>query len=303
MTTNHRRIRQILLAWGLVLVAWTAPARADENLLNYVKGAEVQPKGTWQLYQWITQRSDKGTGHYVAWDYRTELEYGITDRLAAAFYLNGQGIDTRDIRVDAYIPKDESYGFRFSGVAAAFKYNFTSPFVNPVGISLYVEPIIGTKDPHSGQDKRTYSLEGFLLLQKNFRDDTVIWMTNLGIESTYAKRAALSDLPPDFEWPVIPEMEIETSFGTGISGRIASNWYLGAEALYQSEFETEVGQERWSVFAGPTVHYGARKWWATFTWFPQLRGGGEVVAGQDNSHLHLVEKTKHEWRLKISYNF
>jgi hypothetical protein len=175
--------------------------------------------------------------------------------------------------------------------------------VNPVGISLYVEPIIGTKDPHSGQDKRTYSLEGFLLLQKNFRDDTVIWMTNLGIESTYAKRAALSDLPPDFEWPVIPEMEIETSFGTGISGRIASNWYLGAEALYQSEFETEVGQERWSVFAGPTVHYGARKWWATFTWFPQLRGGGEVVAGQNNSHLHLVEKTKHEWRLKISYNF
>jgi Family of unknown function (DUF6662) len=298
-----QRIGGSLLIAGLLLASLPLPVHADEQLLNYVKGAEVQPKGTWQLYQWITQRRNKGTGHYTGSDYRTELEYGFTDRLAGSLYVNGQGINTQGIRVDAYIPKDESYAYRLAGMAAAVKYNFVSPIINPIGVSLYAESTIGTKDPHSGQDKRTYSFETLLLLQKNFRGDTVIWMTNVGLESTYAKRAAVSDLPPDFEWPVVPEMEIEPTIETGISGRIASNLYVGAEVQYQTEFETDVGQERWSLFAGPTVHYGARKWWATFTWFPQLRGGGEIVSGQSDTHLHLVEKTKQEWRFKVAYNF
>lgn len=294
--------RMFLLA-ALLLALHPLSAQADENLLNYVKGAEVQPKNTWELYQWITRRSDKGTGHYTAWDFQTELEYGVTDRLAVALYLNGQAIDTKGILVDAYIPKDMNYGYAFSGVAAAFKYNFLSPFKDGIGISLYAEPIIATKDPHSGQDKRMYSFESSLLLQKNFLDDTLVWLTNIGLESTYARRAAVENLPPDFEWPVVPEMEIEPTLSVGFSKRFASNWYGGAEAQYQSEFETEVGRERWSLFAGPTLHYGARKWWATLTWFPQLRGGGEQVPGQNNPNLQLVEKTKQEWRLKIGFNF
>jgi len=84
--------------------------------------------------------------------------------------------------------------------------------------------------------------------------------------------------------------------------------------LYDTEFETAVGRERWSLQAGPTLHYGARQWWATLTWFPQLRGGGfekiepssfngTPYAGQDDPDLHLIEKTKQEVRLKIGYNF
>jgi hypothetical protein len=302
-SSTIERIGRIALVASLIPAAGVRPAHADENLLNYVKGAEVQPRGSWELYQWFTQRRGKGVGHYSAGDYQTELEHGVSDRFAVALYLNGQGIDTRDVRVDAYIPKDEEYALRFSGVALAFKYNFLSPIKDGVGLSLYAEPIIGFQDPHSGQSKRTYSLETSLLVQKNLREDTLILMANLGLESTYAKRAAVADLPPDFEWPAIPEMEIEPTFGAGLSWRLASNWYVGAEAQYQAEFETEVGRERWSVFAGPTLHYGARRWWATLTWFPQIQGGGEVVPGQDDPDLHLVEKTKAEWRLKIGLNF
>lgn len=290
------------LLFAIMLLA-PSPTRADESLLNYVKGAEVQPKDTWELYQWITQRLGKGVGRYRAEDYKTELEYGVTDRFAVAFYLQGQGIDTEGIRVDAYIPKDERYGYRLSGFAASFKYNVVSPILGPLGVSLYFEPMVGILDPHSGQDKRTYAFETILLLQKNLHEDTVIWISNVGLESTYAKRAPVDSLDPDFEWPVIPEMEIEPTLGTGVTARVASNWYVGAETIYQSEFETEVGQERWSIFAGPTVHYAAKRWWATLTWFPQLRGGGEEVPGQDNPNLHLVEKTKQEWRLKLGFNF
>jgi hypothetical protein len=37
--------------------------------------------------------------------------------------------------------------------------------------------------------------------------------------------------------------------------------------------------------------------------FRQLRGGGETYAGQADTSLHLIEKTKNEIRLKIGYNF
>ena len=105
------------------------------------------------------------------------------------------------------------------------------------------------------------------------------------------------------EWGTDPEMEISTKIGTGLSYRFAPGWYAGAEVLREAEYETDVGLERWSVFAGPTLHYGGKQWWATLTYFKQLRGGGEKYAGQSDEHLHLIEKTKNEVRLKLGYNF
>jgi hypothetical protein len=39
------------------------------------------------------------------------------------------------------------------------------------------------------------------------------------------------------------------------------------------------------------------------TLFKQVRGGGERYEGQPDDHLHLIEKTKNEVRLKVGYNF
>jgi hypothetical protein len=98
-------------------------------------------------------------------------------------------------------------------------------------------------------------------------------------------------------------MEISTKLGTGVSYRFAPGWYVGGEAMLEHEYETEVGLERWTAFAGPSLHYGGRQWWATVTYFHQLRGGGEQYEGQANTRLHLIEKTKNEIRVKIGYNF
>lgn len=303
MTITSQAVRLAAIA-GLSLAMFHVPVHADENLLNYVTGAETQPKGTWELYQWITQRKDKGIGYYEAWDYKTELEYGFTDRLAGAIYLNGQSMNTRGILIDNYIPKDEHYGFELSGIQAALKYNFLSPIKDGIGVSMYIEPSWLWKDPHSGQDKSAIKLETKLLLQMNFLDDTLVWLGNIGLESTYARRKEIANLPVGVEWNTNPEMELEPTVATGFSYRFAPNWYAGAEVQYQAEFETDVNEERWSLFAGPTLHYGGRKWWWTLTWFPQIRGGGfETYPGQTDTDLHLIEKTKTETRLKIGYNF
>lgn len=299
-----------LVSPSLVLAALAASqiAFADENLFGYVKGAETLPKGTMELDQTLTYRDDKDVGSYHAWDSKTEIEYGVTDRFTAAGYLKMQSIDTSGIQIDAYIPGNESYGMRPSGVEAEFKYNFLSPAKDDFGLAGILALSYDWLDKHSGLDKDSYHIEGTLAAQKYYMEGQMVWAGNVGMEATYADRSALSaarlaTLPADFEWPTDPEMEIELTASTGLSYRFAPNWFIGGEVQYQTEFETEVGQERWSLFAGPTLHYGGEKFWATATWFPQLRGGGPEYAGQTDNNLHLIEKTKQEFRIKVGMDF
>ena len=280
-----------------------ATASADENLFGYVKGAETLPEGSRELYQWLTWRTGKGAGHYRALDARTEFEYGVTDRLSVSADLKLQSIDSAGLVIDGYLPGDVDYGLRLQGVEGSVKYNFLSPARDDFGLSTYVSLVYGRLDPHSGQDKDSYSVEAQLLAQKYFLEGQLVWVANVGTEMTHATRAPIPNLPPGFDWTTDPEIEWEWSLGTGASYRFVPNWYVALEAFYQTEFETAVGQERWSVFAGPSVHYGTRRWWATLTWVPQIAGGGEQYAGQTETDLHLIEKTEQEFRFKFGVNF
>ncbi len=275
---------------------------ADENLFGYVKGSEVLPKGAAEVYQVVTQRSDKGTGDYTAYNTTTEFEYGLSDRFTVAGELKGQSIDTSGILIDGYMPGDEKYGLKFAGAEVSGKYNFLSPALDDFGLSAIVGLEYLTLDPHSGRDKDSISVSLDVQLQKYLMEGQLVWVANFGTEATRATRKAISNLPENFEWPTEMEVEIEFSAGTGLSYRFAPNWYFGVETIYETEYETEVAMERNSVFAGPSLHYGGEKFWLTFTWFDQVRGGGETYEGQP-SGLHLIEKTEQEARFKVGFNF
>ncbi|MEQ1667733.1 MAG: DUF6662 family protein, partial [Sulfuriferula sp.] len=253
----------------------------------------------------LTRRWDKGTGSYTAYDSKTEFEHGVTDKFTAAAYLLAQSVNTQGLNIDGYIPADNNTGMKFSGVELSAKYNFLSPAKDDFGLAAYVSGAYKQLDRTSGQKKDAYQFEAWLLAQKNFFDDQLVWVTNVGLEATYAVRLPISGMTlTEDQWPTTPEMEIGTMVGTGLSYRIAPNWYVGAEALYDAEYETQVGRERWSVQAGPNLHYGAKDWWFTATWLPQLVGGGfETYPGQVDTNLHLIEKTKQEVRLKVGFNF
>jgi hypothetical protein len=294
--------RKNLLVVG-ALLATTLSAQADENLFGTLKGAETLPEGAVGFIQHFNQRSDKGQGSYNALDSKTELEYGISNRLTGAVYLLGQSIQTSGLQIDGYLPKDESYGLRASGVEGSLKYNFLSPAKDDFGLAGYLSTGYSWLDPHSGQKKDKFTIETKLLAQKYFLDGQLVWLGNLGMEASMAQRQPIANLPDDFDWPTHPEMEIGFSAGTGLSYRFAPNWFVSGEIMYEAEHETEVGRERWSIFAGPSIHYGGKKWWATLSWMPQIRGGGETYAGQTDMNLHLVEKTKQEVRFKVGFNF
>ena len=290
-----------------IIVASTA-ANADENLFGYAKGAETMPAGAYEFDQQFTYRGDKGVGTYRAWDSKSEIEYGVTDKFNASAYVRAQAIDTKNIVIDAYIPGDNKYGPRVSGVGTEFKYMFLSPAKDDFGLAGYLDLGYNWLDPHSGLGKTSYTVEMQLIAQKYFMEGQLVWVGNLGIESTYAHRNELSaartaSLPADFDWPAHNEMEVELKAGTGLTYRFAPNWSVGAEALYEIEYETVVGPERWSLFAGPNIHYGGEKFWATVTWFPQIKGYGRPKDAQLDDNLQLIEKTKQEIRVKFGYDF
>ncbi len=300
-------------------LAAAVPAAADENLLGYVSGAETLPRDASDAYFFVTRRWDKGRGDYTAHDYMLEYEHGLTHRLTGGIELKGQSIDTSGLLIDGYMPGPEDYGIKMSGIEGKLKYNFLSPAKDDLGLSASFSLQQNWLDPHSGKDKDTTKFELGLQLQKLLLDDQLTVMLNTGLEGTYAKRAPLNaatqgaadagiqaltgEPTATFEWPTDPEMELEFKLGAGASYRFAPSWYIGAETLYETEFETDVGQERWSVFAGPSIHYGGRQWWTTLTYFNQIAGGGEQYVDQADTDLHLIEKTKHELRLKLGYNF
>lgn len=277
------------------------PSGAGERIFGYLSGAETLPQGAWEAYSILTNRSGKGTGSYEAWDMSLELEHGVTDRFSVFGEIKGQSIDTSDIIIGGYIPENKNSD-DVSGVGIGAYYNILKPAADDIGLTLKYSLDYSWVDRHSGQDKDTLSVEFDLITQKYFMEGQLVWLSNLGLEATWADRGEIPGLPASVEWVTDPEMEIELKAGSGLSYRIAPNWFIGAEAFFETEFETEVGQERWSWFAGPSVHYADRNVWVTLTWLPQIIGGGEKYDGQ-KSDLHLIEKTKNEYRLTVGFEF
>jgi hypothetical protein len=286
--------RVLMLGAGLAGLAAT-PAQADEQYFGYTYSAEVLGKGETETELWATDRRGKGQGHYDAQDYRIELEHGFTDRLTISGYAN---FDSHHIRNNPNIEATDR-DFAFQGLSAEFKYNVLSPFKDGLGLTLYAEP--GWARIHSveGEKGTQYELELKAILQKNFLDDRLIWAANLTFEPEWEKEKEVDETTglATSEW----EKELELEASTGVSYRFAPGWYAGVEGRYASvypDWTHGLHRETYAVFAGPAIHYGGKKWWATLSYQPQLFG-----SPSPNGSRALGEYEKREVRLKLGYNF
>lgn len=279
------RVRTPIAVASVLAGLLAAPAAgADENLFGYSYGTDVLPKGHFELYNWTTWRHSKDQGAYDAVDLQFEFEYGITDRLETSSYLVFDARRQHDVGEDY----PDVSRFRWDGFKQSVKYNVLSPYKDPVGLSLYLEPGYSRYHKVTGERIDEFELETKLILQKNFLDDTVAWVVNV---------------TPEFEWYFPKEGRTEKEFiveaTTGINYRFAPNWFAGLEMRYHTEFPEYDFQEHWAVFVGPNIHYGAKKWWFTLTVLPQVYG----EPSEGGSHRHFGEHEKIEVRMKVGYNF
>lgn len=297
--TKKTLVFSTLFTLGL---AANLPAQADENLLGYTTGAETLPQGAKEAYFWLTHYDGKRRGDYASQQFRLEYEYGITNRLSGAIYLNGyrHNYDCGTTGCAGPVSAPEILGSRhstqLSGISLELKRMLLSPYKDDLGVSLYGELTYDTVDSITGEKGQGWELETKLILQKPYFDGQLQWVTNLELEA--------ESWNPDTgnigtEYAMAPRLR------SGLSYRFAPGWSIGAEGWIDAEMLNPAGGnwefDHWDAFAGPSIHYGGRKWWTTLTWAHQIAGSDE--SDNNNTGLHLADHVKNEVRLKVGYNF
>ena len=276
----------LLALASVAALATPAATQADEHLFGWVRGAETLPTRHFDAYQFITLRTGKAQGSYNGWDFNTEIEYGVTDKLQVGFAVEQHYFD-----IDGVEELDNMNQYRFGGIELTAKYRVLSPFKDKVGLALRLEAAYLPYDDVAGIEQEEIDIAPEVILHKNFLDDTLIFQLNAGIKMAWGKKPA-----EEYDY------ELTLQGGAGVSYRFAPGWFIGVEGHWRSEYpEFDLGfHEHTVVFVGPSLHYGAEKWWATFSYGYQVYGSG--VDEPDNGKTY-AEEARNEFRLKVGFNF
>jgi len=290
-------LKLVFVAAAALSVA--APALAGESPFGYVYTTDTHPRGKREVEQWLTRRHGQSRGDYDLWQARTEIEYGITDRLQTALYLNYDHVSAFHNRADgttgpgAFVPDAADPDARYSrtlfqSFSSEWIYRPFSPYKDPIGLALYIEPTWGP-------DQR--ELETKLIVQKNFLDDRLVWAANF--------TAAAEKERFHGEW----EREGELELTTGLAYQIAPRWHAGVEYRHHRGYTGRGFSADKRVYAasflGPSVHYASRNWWVTATFLTQIANAkaysddarSDVVGGRFYGEHH----ERNELRVKAGF--
>lgn len=251
---------------------------------NYVRGAQVEPTGEWEIEQWTTARLGKKSGDYLGLDLSTEVEYGIHERLQAALYINQIYHHIDDADTGAGLMTDRT-GWEFNGLSAELKYQLTDPYRAPWGFALYFEPGWGTVSRSSGRHRDEVFLEFKGIVERHFLDHRLIATFNYTVEPEWEAGA-------NGDWETILEME----WSAGLAWRLNPRWSIGLEARVDTEWvDADPGQaEFWTFAIGPTMQWRGEDWFVALTALPQISGwpdapgtGGRNLANREQIELRL----------------
>jgi len=235
-----------------------SPARADERLFTYSYEADVLPKGGLEFEQWITNRAGRDGGRYNRWDIREEIEYGLTDRLTSALYLNFKSVSSENVE-----GLEDGSEFEFDGISSEWKYQVFNPHRSPIGVLLYGEVT------YNGDE---VELEEKIILQKNIGEQWVA-VVNIIFEQEWEFEGGGTETKAEFE------------VSAGLAYRVTPQFSIGVEARAVTEFPDWEEAEDTAVFVGPTLHYATAKWWATLSVMPQVT---ENFDGHEQIETRLI---------------
>jgi hypothetical protein len=285
----------------LFLASGARPLHADESPFGYIYTADSLPKGHWEYEQWNTVRTGKPQGTYTSLDILNEAEYGFTDSFSGSFYLHSSLLHTHNA-LDPDDPTqtlDNQTNFDINGISMEFKKLLLSPYKDPIGLTLYMEPELGVQNPLTGKDTIERALEFKLILQKNLLDDRWIVASNIMFEPEWERQ--------DGE----RSKELKNEYSLGASYRFAPGWFGGLELLNRRKFDNQdfAKQGACAWFLGPSLHYARQGWWTTLTVLPQIAGNPRSLGLDANgnevsdSSRTLGEYEKWEVRLRFGIDF
>lgn len=208
----------LLLMAAALMAAATAGADADQRRFAYSYDPVTPPAGTREYEQYLTYKAHKGNdSDYDKWEFRHELEFGLTDRLQLGLYL----ADWEIVNGDAEYKKS----------AVELIYGLSDPTADPIGAGLYFEAGLGPE---------VFELEGKLLLQKNVGPWSFVY--NFVVEAKWEG--------DDYDEEV---GEIKNTFG--VIYQINPSVSVGVEGYHEVELEEWKDASDSVVYVGPNISY------------------------------------------------
>jgi hypothetical protein len=264
------------LGW-LALSLVVHQAAATERLFTYTYEPETMPAGAAEFEQWITLRTHRtqavGQADYHLWEFRQELEYGVTDNYSVSLYLNTAQESFRDPAAATHFSR-----FHFDGISIENRYLVLNPADHAVGLTLYLEPRF------SGLEAE---IEEKIILGQRWGDWK--WAFNLSHATEWSEHWRQS------------EGELEASFG--LTRQLKKRWAVGLELRDHNDLPDYARWENTGLFAGPVISYQRDPWWATLTVLPQIYGANFGGDPDGHRHLDLVDHERLNVRLIFGISF
>jgi hypothetical protein len=225
-------LRKLLLYFSLGFFLLSL-AHGGARRFTYVYEATPTPPGAFELESWVTWKTGRANDQF---DFRHEVEFGLTERLQMAIYLADWTLND---------------GATYTGSAVELLYGLTNPETSTLGSAIYGELKVGDE---------LVSLESKIILQKNF--GRLVFAYNATLEA-------------EWEGEDLDERVGEFQQTLGASYEITPRFLIGAELLHEIEFPEWHGGEESVVYAGPNASLRAGNWWATVTALAQLTDADE----------------------------
>ena len=271
------KLQNIILVGTLAAGLGLSPVRANERLFAYTYEPETMPAGGWEVENWITSRVMRnaavGQRHYQRWEFRQELEYGVTDNYTVALYVNSSQESFKDPATTRRMSD-----FKFDGISIENRYLVLNPTEHAVGLALYLEPRF------SGPE---FELEQKIILGQRHGDWK--WALNLTHATEWSRHFRAT------------EGEIEVSLG--ISRHLGKHWSLGIEARDHNELPEYKRWENTALYVGPVINYRRANWWATLSIMPQIYGANFGENPDRNTRLELAGHERLNVRLIVGFGF
>lgn len=251
-----RRMLPLAVLCACILVLSTS-ARADRRYFVQSYTPYLGAAGNLELETWAIAREGRGDSTNTAWQTRVEFEYGITNRVTGAAYLN--------------FVQDPGAAQQFDGPSLEVIYKLAEPGRIPLDPALYFEV------RENGEE---LELEPKLLLGHRF--DAWVAAANVIGEFEYLHNST----------PGYPDQEKKLELTLGVSREFGAWLAVGIEGRYHSEFVDQATDPS-ALFVGPTINLQTQKVQLAIGWHPQVTGtpsthGSRNLADAPRSEFRMI---------------
>jgi hypothetical protein len=255
---SRQRWCRTALWTALLSITLTAAARADDQPFLSLDATDIEPEFGHEIEQDFTWASGKPGMSFNAIEGETELEYGLSDQIQIAGAVDYDWTRQRD---HAFPATPAVSGTAIDGISGEAIYQALNVYFDPIGLGVLVSPRVG---------RNSRSVEAKLLVQKNFFNDRLRAVVNLGGEFGAERDGGT--------WGDVSAI----TFDAGVAYNITWEWSAALEFNAEQDFDGLLLNGRGvptatTYYAGPTLQYVAHPWTASLGVQAQLPWAREAT--------------------------